>query len=439
MPSGLTTENEILAMVQHFHHIDADVLEKISPAEMTEILSSNDFKCEEEIIARQVRIWALFGNHSQANNVYNLIRWNCILPSAREQIKHRLPRVWRDAELDVEADRLRPRIDFGHHYLSGGFYDPFYRSRNRSILRTNSEFEVKEVTSMPEFVPGFASPTGMVILDGNIYIVFKTNYDINAKANMAKYMTVTNTWEDLGPVPAIGSFGFCAWKGGLVVIGGKKELSPPRRGNRIRTTSSDHVWFYNVEESLWKQLESLEKPRINPTAAVIDGQLYCLSGLSPSAEDDEMVVNNPDTERLSEITDKWQLCEIRFQPNTHFLKYFEGVVFASHQERNMERLCIGTFDHENDEIQWKQSLKVPAGAQYCFNRKKLFIFGGIITEVAEDQMIPFEILQMSDKILSINLENFDDENVEIDLQLESIPLCNKLSLFCANICNGPIY
>lgn len=80
---------EILAMVHHFHHIDADVLEKISPAEMMEILSSAEFNCDEEIIARQVRVWSFFGNHAQANQVYNLIRWNCILPAAREQIKHR--------------------------------------------------------------------------------------------------------------------------------------------------------------------------------------------------------------------------------------------------------------------------------------------------------------------------------------------------------------
>jgi len=56
---------------------------------MVEILKSDEFNCEEEVIARQVRVWSLFGNHSQANKVYRLIRWNCILPTAREQIKHR--------------------------------------------------------------------------------------------------------------------------------------------------------------------------------------------------------------------------------------------------------------------------------------------------------------------------------------------------------------
>jgi len=83
-----------------------------------------------------------------------------------------LPKLWRDPEPD-HCIRLKPRVDFGHLYLSGGFYDPFYRSRNRNILRANENFEVKEVTAMPDFVPGFASPMGMTILDGVIYIVFK--------------------------------------------------------------------------------------------------------------------------------------------------------------------------------------------------------------------------------------------------------------------------
>ena len=48
-------EGELATLIGQFHHIDADVLEKISPDEMAAILSSSDFHCDEEIIARQVR------------------------------------------------------------------------------------------------------------------------------------------------------------------------------------------------------------------------------------------------------------------------------------------------------------------------------------------------------------------------------------------------
>jgi len=99
---------------------------------------------------------------------------------------------------------------------------------------------------------------------------------------MARYKSDTNTWEDLGPMPAIGSFAFCAWENGIVILGGKKEISPSGRHNRIRTTSSEYVWYYDMELAAWNKLESLTKPRINPTVAVIDGKLYCCSGLSPS-------------------------------------------------------------------------------------------------------------------------------------------------------------
>lgn len=256
---------------------------------------------------------------------------------------------------------------------------------------------------------------------------------------MARYRTNTNTWEDLGAMPAIGSFAFCAWEGGIVVVGGKKEISPAGRNNRIRTAASEYVWYYNIETTEWSQLDSLSKPRINPTAAVINGALYCCAGLSPSQTDEEMVVNNPDTERLLQRSDKWEDSGMKFQQNTHFIKYYDGHIFASHQDRNMERLFMGTMDYENDCINWIHSVKVPAGAQYVFQNQKLSVFGGIITEVAMDQIIPFEILQMSDKIYSLNLADLEDENIDITLEDETIPLCNKLTLFCANICKGPIY
>ena len=48
-------EGELATLIGQFHHIDADVLEKISPDEMAAILSSSEFQCDEEIIARQVR------------------------------------------------------------------------------------------------------------------------------------------------------------------------------------------------------------------------------------------------------------------------------------------------------------------------------------------------------------------------------------------------
>ena len=76
--------------------------------------------------------------------------------------------------------RLKPRSDIGYHYIAGGFYDPFYRSRNRNILRINRNFEAKEVTAMPDFVPGFATPTGMVIIEGNLYITFKVSQSNSA-------------------------------------------------------------------------------------------------------------------------------------------------------------------------------------------------------------------------------------------------------------------
>lgn len=79
-------EKKIAVIVQNFHHIDAEVLEKISPAEMAQggfennfcfkiknwkivmfekridrfltflkALKSQNFQCDEEIIARQVK------------------------------------------------------------------------------------------------------------------------------------------------------------------------------------------------------------------------------------------------------------------------------------------------------------------------------------------------------------------------------------------------
>jgi len=430
-------DTDIQAMINHFHHIDADVLEKISPDEMAVILSSSDFKCDEEIIARQVRVWALFGNHAKAHRLYNLIRWNCILPAAREQIQHRLPRLWR--AVPVEHERLKPRTDLGYHYIAGGFYDPFYRSRNRNILRISVNFDVKEVTPMPDFVPGFASPTGMVIIDGNICIVFRTSYDINAKSNMARYKINSNSWEDLGPVPAYGSFGFVSWQGGVVVVGGKKETAPSGRHNRIRTAPSEEVWFYSLELSEWRQLGSLSQPRINPTVAVINDALYCCSGLSPSPTDSDMVINNPDTERLLQLSERWETSEFMFHQSAHQIRYYNGFIFMSYQNRNAEKLDIGLIDLENNSITWKRSLDLPAGAQHCFNDKKLFVFGGILSEVANNQIIPFEVLQMSERISSINLDEIEDENVQLQLEDVGITPNNKISLFCANIVKGPIY
>jgi len=46
---------------------------------------------------------------------------------------------------------------------------------------------------------------------------------------------------------------------------------------------------------------------------------------------------------------------------------------------------------------------------------------------------------MSNTVSSLDLTHLDDENEEIKMEEENITLSNKLSLFCANICNGPIY
>jgi len=433
-------EKKIAVIVQNFHHIDAEVLEKISPAEMAQALKSQNFQCDEEIIARQIRIWALMGNHSKATEISSLIRWNCILPSSREQIKHSLPRVWRTETENEEIERHRPRCDFGYHYVAGGFYDPFYRSRNRSILRMNQNFEVKELTNMPDFVPGFASPSNMVIINGNVCVAFKTSYDINAKSHLAQYRADLNSWEDLGPIPAIGSFGLCAWKGGIVVVGGKKETVPSGRHNRMRTTSSEHVWFYDMESGIWAQLRPLSKSRINPTLVVLNEELYCCAGLSPSPADEDMVINNPETERLRDLTEEWETSNIIFENNTHNVFEHNGLIFAAHQERNTEKLQIGSLNRESDEITWQTTFQVPAGAQILLTADKIYIFGGILTEVAPDQLIPFEVLQMSERILSLDLADLENENGNPTLKSEDeITLCKKILLFCASICKGPVY
>jgi hypothetical protein len=53
-------------------------------------------------------------------------------------------------------------------------------------------------------------------------IFFQINYDINAKSHMARYEIFDNNWVDMGPLPALGSYGFCAFQDGIVVVGGKK-------------------------------------------------------------------------------------------------------------------------------------------------------------------------------------------------------------------------
>merc|ERR1719419_30775 len=101
----------------------------------------------------------------------------------------------------------------------------------------------------------------MVIINGNVCVAFKIQnlpFDnplsqrrLIIKSHLAQYRADLNTWEDLGPIPAIGSFGLCAWKGGIVVVGGKKETVPSGRHNRMRTTSSEHVWFYDMDSGIW--------------------------------------------------------------------------------------------------------------------------------------------------------------------------------------------
>jgi len=430
-------EGELATLIGQFHHIDADVLEKISPDEMAAILSSSDFHCDEEIIARQVRVWALFGNHGKAANIYKLIRWNCILPTAREQIKHRLPKQWRESPEALA--RQKPRSDIGYHYIAGGYYDPFYRSRNRNILRINRNFEAKEVTAMPDFVPGFATPSGMVIIEGNLYITFKTSYDINAKSHLASFSSAENTWRDLGPVPALGAYAFTEWKGGIVVTGGKKESSPAGRHNRMRTAPSEKVFFYEIESERWIPLDDLSTPRINPTVTVINGGLYCCGGLSPNPSDPDVVMSNPETEQLKELNDKWQKNDIHFNQHTHSIRYRNGLIFASHQNRNAEKLEIGEFDEENGVVHWKHSLDTAAGVQTCFIGEKLYVFGGISSEEASDQFIPFEVLKMAEKVSSIDLTNINDENAVIRLEDEDFQLSSKMFLFCASITKGPLY
>ena len=61
------------------------------------------------------------------------------------------------------------------------------------------------------------------------------------------------------------------------------------------------------------------------------------------------------------------------------------------------------------------------------------------SELSTDQIIPFEILQMGDKIQEINLEDIDEENSEIKLEETNFSLCSKLTMFCANVAKGPLY
>jgi len=87
-----------------------------------------------------------------------------------------------------------------------------------------------------------------------------------------------------------------------------------------------------------------------------------------------MVINNPDTERLTQLSDKWEICGMIFEQSTHFIKYYNGRIFASYQDRNMEQLCVGTIDTENDCINWTHKLKgrVRNAANLVFWKKMIF-------------------------------------------------------------------
>ena len=90
-------------------------------------------------------------------------------------------------------------------------------------------------------------------------------------------------------------------------------------------------------------------------------------------------------------------------------------------------------------MHWKHSVDTPAGVQTCFIGQKLYVFGGIVSEVASDQFIPFEVLQMAQKVSSIDLTNINEENAVIRLEDEDFQLSSKMFLFCANITKGPLY
>ena len=76
-------------------------------------------------------------------------------------------------------------------------------------------------------------------------------------------------------------------------------------------------------------------------------------------------------------------------------------------------------------------LKLQNKGPHCSSKTLIYLFF---------QLIPFEVLQMSERILSLDLADLENENGNPTLKSEDeITLCKKILLFCASICKGPVY
>jgi N-acetylneuraminic acid mutarotase len=126
------------------------------------------------------------------------------------------------------------------------------------------------------------SETGVVELDGKIYVIGGYPSDRKTAATVQAYDSRTDKWQVVAPLPQpLNHVMPAAVNGKLYVIGGQtSEISEPDKAGFVNT-----VYEYDPALNKWTQRAPMPTSRSGGVAAVIDGKIYVAGGRPPQGHD----------------------------------------------------------------------------------------------------------------------------------------------------------
>lgn len=120
---------------------------------------------------------------------------------------------------------------------------------------------------MPEAIVGH----GVAVVDGKIYVIGGSNYDVWVVNSTFQYDPVADTWSTKSSMPTSRSnFGIAVYDGKIFCIGGDVGTDRPVPTNVIEV--------YDPNTDTWETRASMPTARYDLVANVVEGKIYLIGG-----------------------------------------------------------------------------------------------------------------------------------------------------------------